>query len=136
MHSVPLQNFCAGTKNNFTECKSSLCLAHMFVTAAIYKYFFGLAQTIWTSPKHFGTCKRTRHYKFQLNMTNEYVVNDWKLTESVWNSFMLIKLVYHIFRQHKSKSKFFSLKVAIFTPLLKTINHCTAVTVTAAEGCC
>ena len=61
-----------------------------------------------------------------MNMTNEYVINDRKLTESVWNSFMLIKLVYHIVRQHKSKSKFFSLKVAIFTPLLKTINHCTA----------
>ena len=33
----------------------------MFVTATICKYIFGLAQKIWTSPKHFGTCKRTRH---------------------------------------------------------------------------
>ena len=33
----------------------------MFVTATICKYFFGLAQKNWTSPKHFGTFKRTRH---------------------------------------------------------------------------
>jgi hypothetical protein len=32
----------------------------MFVTATIFKYIFGLAQKIWTSPKHFETCKRTR----------------------------------------------------------------------------
>ena len=34
----------------------------MFVTATVRKKIFGLAQKIWTSPKHFGTCKRTRHY--------------------------------------------------------------------------
>ena len=34
----------------------------MFVTATICKYFFGLAQKIWTSTKHFGTFKKTRHY--------------------------------------------------------------------------
>ena len=33
----------------------------IFVTATICKWIFGLAQKIWTSPKHFGTCKRTRH---------------------------------------------------------------------------
>ena len=33
----------------------------MFVTATICKTIFGLAQKIWTCPKHFGTCKRTRH---------------------------------------------------------------------------
>ena len=33
----------------------------MFVTATICKQIFGLAQKFWTSPKHFGTCKRTRH---------------------------------------------------------------------------
>ena len=33
----------------------------MFATATICKQIFGLAQNIWTSPKHFGTCKRTRH---------------------------------------------------------------------------
>ena len=41
----------------------------MFVTATICKYIFGLAQKIWTSPKHFGTCKRTRHkWTSQINM--------------------------------------------------------------------
>ena len=33
----------------------------MLVTGTVCKYFFGLAQKIWTSTKHFGTCKRTRH---------------------------------------------------------------------------
>ena len=36
-------------------------LHKMFVTATICKWIFGQAQKIWTSPKHFGTCKRTRH---------------------------------------------------------------------------
>ena len=33
----------------------------MFVTTTICKKKFGLAQKIWTSTKHFGICKRTRH---------------------------------------------------------------------------
>ena len=33
----------------------------MFVTATICKLVSGLTQKNWTSPKHFGTCKRTRH---------------------------------------------------------------------------
>ena len=33
----------------------------MFVTATICRQIFGLAQKIWTSPKHFGTCQRPRH---------------------------------------------------------------------------
>ena len=33
----------------------------MFATATIYKSIFGLTQTNWTSTKHFGTCKSTRH---------------------------------------------------------------------------
>ena len=37
----------------------------MFVTAKMCKYFLGLAQKIWTSPKHFRTCKRIRHYFFK-----------------------------------------------------------------------
>ena len=35
----------------------------MFVTATIYKQIFDLAQKNWNSPKHFGTCKRTRHLR-------------------------------------------------------------------------
>ena len=34
----------------------------MFVTATICKQIFGATQKIWTGTKHFGTCKRTRHY--------------------------------------------------------------------------
>ena len=55
------KNVCAGTKTNFTECKSSFCLAQNVCDCSICKQIFGLAQKIWTSPKHFGTCKRTRH---------------------------------------------------------------------------
>ena len=71
-------NFLCQTKNLFTCCGSHkhfvlaqkpillnanhLFVWHkMFVTATICKYIFGLAQKIWTSTKHFGTCKRTRH---------------------------------------------------------------------------
>ena len=32
----------------------------MFVTGTICKQIFGPTQKIWTSTKHFGTCKRTR----------------------------------------------------------------------------
>ena len=56
-----LTAFSAGTKTNFTECKSSFCLHKMFVTGTICKYIFGLTQKIWTGKKHFATCKRTRH---------------------------------------------------------------------------
>ena len=37
-----------------------------FGTSTICKSIFGLAQKIWVIPKHFGTCKRTRHYWFPL----------------------------------------------------------------------
>ena len=37
----------------------------MIVTGRICKYFFGLAQKIWTSTNHFGTCKMTRNIKLQ-----------------------------------------------------------------------
>ena len=55
------KTFCAGTKNNFTECKSSFCLAQNVCDCHNILKKNGLAQKIWTSTKHFGTCKRTRH---------------------------------------------------------------------------
>ena len=36
----------------------------IFVTGTKCQYIFGLAQKIWTSTKHFGTCKRTRQKCF------------------------------------------------------------------------
>ena len=33
----------------------------MFVTGTICKKIFGLTKKMWTNPKYFGTCKRTRH---------------------------------------------------------------------------
>ena len=59
--SCLFKTFCAGTKTNFTECTYLFVWRKMFVTATICKYIFGLAQKIWTSTKHFGNCKRTRH---------------------------------------------------------------------------
>ena len=63
-----LTAFSASSKTFVPEQKSILLNAthlfvwhKMFVTATKCKYNFGLAQKIWTSPKNFGTCKRTRH---------------------------------------------------------------------------
>ena len=65
-------------------------------------------------------------------MSNKWLQMNWKCLEFVHTD---KTMVYHISRQHKSKSKFFSLKVAIFTPLLKTINHCTALYCTVLHCC-
>ena len=35
---------------------------------------FGLAEKIWTSPKHFGTCKRTRHKSIFLTLKNLFFI--------------------------------------------------------------
>ena len=53
-----LQTFCARQKDDLHSVKL------VFVPAQnVLKSFeiFGLAQNIWTTTKHFGTCKRTRH---------------------------------------------------------------------------
>ena len=42
----------------------------MFVTDTISKKIFGFAQKVWTSPKHFGTCKRTRHKRVRYLTNN------------------------------------------------------------------
>ena len=63
-----LTEFSASSKTSVPAQKPILLNANrlfvwhkIFVTATICKYIFGMAQKIWTSPKHFGTCKRTRH---------------------------------------------------------------------------
>ena len=59
-------NFLCQNKNLFTHCGS-------------YKHkcsqIFGLAQKIWTSKKHFGTCKRTRHNSTMLKNTLKSACN-------------------------------------------------------------
>ena len=70
----------------------------MFVTPTICKKIFGLAQKIWTSPKHFGTCKRTRHKLFWLyhGMTNyfllEFITHDLKFSLRWYCSFFNLNL--------------------------------------------
>ena len=43
----------------------------MFVTGTKCSQLFGLAQKNWTGTKHFGTCKRTRHYLSLLSLGGE-----------------------------------------------------------------
>ena len=61
-----LNSFSASSKTFVTAYKPILQNANhlfvwqkMFVTATICKSIFVLAQNIWTSPKHFGTYRRT-----------------------------------------------------------------------------
>jgi hypothetical protein len=67
-HSKNLIAFSASSKTFVPAQKPILLNANhllvwhkMFVTGTICKKNFGLTQKIWTSTKHFGTCKRTRH---------------------------------------------------------------------------
>ena len=69
-HSKNLIAFSASSKTFEPVQKTILLNANhllvwhkMFVTDTICKQSFGLAlaQKIWTSTKHFGTCKKTRH---------------------------------------------------------------------------
>ena len=60
-------NFLCQTKNLFTNilCSTKRLFAFskiVFCAGTKCSQIFGLAQKIWTGTKHFGTCKRTRHY--------------------------------------------------------------------------
>ena len=44
----------------------------IFVTATICKWIFGLAQKVWTSPKYFGVCKRTRQKFLEMSALSFY----------------------------------------------------------------
>ena len=60
-HRCLIKNFCAGTKEILLNANHLFVWYKMFVTVAISKQIFGLAQKISTSLKHFGTCKRAKH---------------------------------------------------------------------------
>ena len=59
--SVSSKNFVPAQKTILLNASHLFVWHKMFVTTTICKKKFGLAQKIWTSTKHFGTCKRTRH---------------------------------------------------------------------------
>ena len=59
--SASSKTFVQAQKPILLKANPLFVLHKMFVTVTICKKNFGLAQKIWTSPKHFGTCKRTRH---------------------------------------------------------------------------
>ena len=62
LHLVPFQKLLCRHKNQFYWMQIIFLLRHkILVTATICKYLFCLAQKLWTSPKHFRTCKRTWH---------------------------------------------------------------------------
>ena len=56
------QMFCARQKNDLHSVKFFLCRHKSFWRGTKCSQTLGLAQKIWTGTKHFGTCKRTRHY--------------------------------------------------------------------------
>ena len=74
LHLVPLQKLLCQYKKQFYWMQIIFFVWHKtFVTAKKCKLIFGLSQKIWTSPKHFGTCKRTRH--------NYHLPDDWGVGE-------------------------------------------------------
>ena len=57
------QTFCARQKDDLHSAKLFFCATtNVFDEALKCSQIFGLAKKIWTGTKHFGTCKRTRHY--------------------------------------------------------------------------
>ena len=59
--SASSRTFVPAQKAILLQAKHLFVWHKMFVTTTKCKQIVGLAQKIWTSPKHFGTCKRTRH---------------------------------------------------------------------------
>jgi hypothetical protein len=73
------QTFCARTKDDFN--KSSFCAGNkLFGGALKFNSIFGLAQSIWISTNHFGSCRRARHLKvrFWHFLTNPNSSTDFK----------------------------------------------------------
>jgi len=65
LHLVPLQTFTPNIfgpaqKLNLLNENDLLVRYRKLGTRTKCKSIFGLAQNIWTSPKYFGTCRRTR----------------------------------------------------------------------------
>ena len=60
---VPVTNILCQTKRWFAFSRIGFCASTKVFEEALCKcsHIFVLAQNIWTSTKHFGTCKRTRH---------------------------------------------------------------------------
>ena len=59
---MPLQKLLCRHKKQFYWMQIIFLSGTNFLWLPQYvNRFFGLAQKIWTCPKHFGTCKRTRH---------------------------------------------------------------------------
>ena len=75
-------NFLCQTKNLSTYCGSRkhfvtfskivfLCQHKSFCRGTKCSQIFVLPQNIWSSTKHFGTCKRTRHKWHPLTLTED-----------------------------------------------------------------
>ena len=58
--------------HQFKVLQNTLLVLRIFVHFCfVFKSIFGLAQKIWTSPKYFGTCKRTRQGDLKIILLKE-----------------------------------------------------------------
>jgi hypothetical protein len=64
--------FVLALKLNLLNTNHLLVRDKKFGTGAICKSVFGMAQKIWTSPKCFGTRKRTRH-KYDMKILKQHL---------------------------------------------------------------
>ena len=67
LHNVAVTNILFRQKDDLHSIKLVFVPAQCFWRGTKCSQIFGLAQKIWISTKHFGTCKRTRHEVFLKN---------------------------------------------------------------------
>ena len=85
--------FVLAQKQNLLNGNHLFVWYNKFGTGTIYKSIFGLAQKIWTSPKHFKTCRRKRQSdctytalcsKYHLGfLVTLRVLDSWGLTQII-----------------------------------------------------
>ena len=83
LHIVAVTNDLCQTKRWFAFRKIGFCAGtKVFEEALNAVKFFRLAQKIWTSTKHFGTCKRTKH----MPLLPFWYLRAWQnwLSSAVW----------------------------------------------------
>ena len=107
LHIVAVTNILCQTKRWMAFSKIS------FWRGTKCSQIFGLAQNIWTSTKHFGTCKRTRHKTPQffseiiwpLDVVHSYR-NFWDITVFCFEIFFgsrIDQIFYHTACNYKTK---------------------------------
>ena len=92
---VAVTNILCQTKRWFAFSKNwFLCRHKSFWRGTKCSQIFVLAQKIWTSTKHFGTCKRTRHYSSGPKCSfQRHHVLDMSFWQGVSSPFFMSKIV-------------------------------------------